>query len=154
MPRPQALESPASVVVRQLVTALSVGDAPGVKDCLSHEVTCRVPGQGRLSGEHAGKDEVIRVLGVLYGTQASDRMVQLDELLTNEIRAALLTRVWFRRGDEALSCRVIQLYEVRFGRIIDVSLWPGDQGEFERVLSRSEMPTDAATETRAGRPRR
>ena len=91
------------------------------------------PGRSRYAGRHEGKAALRQYLSAaLAGTTGVQ--VELEDMLAREEHIALVLRERLARGDRELNMRRTNLYRIRDGAIVEVSIFEAHQSEVDEFM--------------------
>jgi uncharacterized protein (TIGR02246 family) len=123
----QALE-----VIAAYADAWEKGDAERAWKFYADDVVMRLPGRGRLAGEHRGREAVVATIQALLArtNDASVEVEVLDRLASGD-QVALVLREAVVRGDQRLELRRVNLYRVADGKIADIDVYEANQYEVD-----------------------
>lgn len=113
-------------VVRRFTAGLRAGDVPGCLELLDDDIVFSEAGSLPFGGEYQGKDGFKRLLHAV----GRDFRIDLDEPVIGDagtfVVARVLGRVTSRATGRAMDMQVVDLYEVRDGRITRVDVFYKD----------------------------
>jgi ketosteroid isomerase-like protein len=113
-------------VAKRIWMAAADGDAKALGEVLSEKVIWRVHGQGRLAGEHRGRDGVIGVFADL-GDQVDDLRLSLNDVYANANGAVISYDLWARRGANSIEQEVFVRLRIDDGLVTECDAVPVDQ---------------------------
>ena len=102
---------------------------------IADDVVWHTPGRNVLSGERAGRDELLAHLGRLAGLTDGTYRTELLDVLASDARAAAFYRATGQRGGRNLDVRVVLLCEIRTQRIAEAFATPLDQHAFDNFFA-------------------
>ena len=104
------------------------GEPEAAWEWYADDVVLRLPGRGRLAGEHRGRDAVVAAIPALLArTSDSAAEVEVLDRLVSDDRVALVVREAVQRGDERLELRRVTVYRVADERIAEIDVYEADQ---------------------------
>ena len=114
--------------MRRYLAAVQAHDWPAAFSLVADDVTFRVPGHSALAGEHRGRDAFVAyVEAALARAHGAQVEVELIDMLVSDERVALILRERFARDDGVVEFRRANVYTVRDDRIVEISIFEGDQ---------------------------
>jgi ketosteroid isomerase-like protein len=121
------MSHPNEDLIRRLYKAFASQDMAVIDQLLADDITWHAPGRARNAGIRRGKAALFAVMGELAqltgGTMSSD----VHDVLANDDRAVVLqTTKASREGRPALKDREVLVFEVRKGKVTEVTEYPGD----------------------------
>ena len=123
---------PNSELLRRGYEALATGNSAAIRRVLADDMRWRVPGRTPLSGEYNGYEQVLGLLS--KRTELSNRTfrIDVDEMLTEHDRVAVLCTVSAERYGQYWSSPAIHLWRIRDHKAAELWEFPLDQhGEHE-----------------------
>jgi ketosteroid isomerase-like protein len=115
--------------------AWAEGDPERAWSFYADDVVMRLPGRGRLSGAHVGREAVIAAIEALLArTGSSSAEVEVVDRLASADRVALVVREVVTRGDERLEIRRVNTYRVLDGKITEIDIFEADQYEVDEFF--------------------
>ncbi len=109
-------------VVQQFYDYSLQNDVEGVATVLHTDVVIYEAPSLPYGGVHAGREEVLKLLGLLY-SQIDLSTVVVGDILANSERAAAFLEVPFASGDAAgnQAMRVVETFMIRDGLIAEIT---------------------------------
>lgn len=123
-------------VIESYADAWGRGDMEAAFSHYGDDVVIRLPGRGPLAGEHRGKEAVVACIRRLLDSTEGVRVDVLDRA-TSEERVFLLLREQAERGERSLDIRRVNSYRLRGGKIVEISIFEGDQYAVDEFFSPS-----------------
>ena len=125
---------------RELMThylaAAKRGDWDTAFGMLADDLLIRIPGRSEFAGEWRGKAaavDYIRSVRDRFGDRGIE--LQVIDMLVSDERVALLVRERFVDGDgPALEISRTNVFRVRDGKVVEVSIFEADQYEVDELL--------------------
>ena len=125
--------SPISTLMHDYLAAARSGDWDAAFALMADDVVLTVPGRSRYAGRHEGKAALREYLSAaLAGTTGVQ--VELEDMLAGEEHIALVLRERLARGDRELNMRRTNLYRIRDGAIVEVSIFEAHQYEVDEFM--------------------
>ncbi len=122
-------EHPNETLVRQMYAAFAAGDGEKMAQILAPDVVWNVPGRNRISGRHAGQEDVFKLFELCGELSDGTLNVELDSIKVVGDNTVVSThRVTARRQDGAtLDISETETWTIEDGRITRVDESVGDQ---------------------------
>ena len=128
------------MTARELITdylnAVRAGDWDTAFGYFADDIVFRIPGRSRFAGERRGKGAAIEYIQSFrdhYGE--GEIQVELVDMLASDDRVALLVRERFL-GDETIEIRRANVYRVRDGAIVEITIFEGDQYTVDALMEK------------------
>ncbi len=102
-------------MLSKLYEAFGKGDVPAVLGRLSDDVTFHVSGTSPVSGDYAGKAEVLGFLGSLMERSGGTFRLTVLDILANDEHGAVLTLEEAQRDDKTLANRAVHVWDIDGG---------------------------------------
>ena len=102
--------------LRTIYDAFSKGDVDTVMVNLSDDIEYHITGRSLVSGDYAGKDEVLRFFTMLMELSDGTFGLEVVDTLTNEARGVVLCNERGKRGGRTLDNRSVHVWEMRDGK--------------------------------------
>lgn len=99
-----------------MYAAFTKGDVPTVLSLLSDDVEFHIIGGGPVSGDYAGKDEVLGFFGKLMGLSGGTFQLEILDILANDHCGVTLTMERAERVGKKLENRAVHVWEIRDGK--------------------------------------
>ena len=133
--------STALEIMQDYIAAARSGDFSAAYQFYSDDIVGRVPGRSSFAGELHGREAVIAYIEHARAL-SRDADVELDvvDMLVSEERVALIVREVFRLPTGDLEIRRSNVYRIRDGRIVEISIYEANQYDVDALLQ-----SDAAT---------
>ena len=115
-------EHPNAAIARRLYERFAARDYDGLRDVFTADAVWHIPGRSPIAGDYRGVDKVVdeflaHVVGQSDGTL---RATPLD-LLANDRRVIVLQHSAGTRKDRTLDITVCQVFNIREGKIAEVT---------------------------------
>jgi uncharacterized protein (TIGR02246 family) len=101
-------------------------DAEAAFEFFADDVVMTLPGRGDLAGVHRGREAVVACIRALLERTEGVQVEVLDALSSEQHVALLLREVATRPGAE-IDLRRVNLYRIRDGKIVAITIFEGDQ---------------------------
>jgi uncharacterized protein len=127
--------STALEVMQDYIAAARSGDFSAAYRFYSDDIVGHVPGRSSFAGELRGREAVITYIEHARAL-SHDADVELDviDMLVSEERVALIVREVFRRPTGDVEIRRSNVYRIRDGRIVEISIYEANQYEVDALL--------------------
>jgi ketosteroid isomerase-like protein len=124
--------------MQSYIAAARSGDFSAAYRFYSEDIVGHVPGRSAFAGELRGSQAVI---GYIEHARALSRDADVElnvvDMLASDERAALIVREVFRRPTGDVEIRRSNVYRVRGGKIVEISIYEANQYEVDALI-RSE----------------
>jgi uncharacterized protein len=114
-------------LLRRAYQAFAEGDVPTVLASFAHEISWHVPGRSPLSGSYQGHEGVLDFFGRSMELSGGTLKVDVDEILGDGERIAVLTTVSAQRNGTAWSAPDVHVWRVVDGSAVEFREFQGDQ---------------------------
>ncbi len=121
-------------VMRSYVEAMQRGDREAAYAHYAEDIVAFVPGRSAFAGELRGKGAVIGYIRAALAHAHAAELTLIDTL-ASEQRVALLVRERLEASDRVLDLRRANVYVVRDGKIVEISIFEGDQYAVDEFLA-------------------
>ena len=122
-------------VMQSYVAAARSGDFSAAYRFYAEDIVGRVPGRSAFAGELRGRQAVI---GYIEHARALSRDAEVElnvvDILASDERVALIVREVFHRPTGDVEIRRCNVYRVRGGQIVEISIYEADQYEVDALL--------------------
>jgi uncharacterized protein len=120
------------------LTAAKAGDWEAAFAYMSEDVVMNVPGRSQYAGRHEGKAANREYLAaMLEGTTSVE--VELVDSLVGSDHVALVLRERITRPDRVLDMERVNVYRVRDGALVEVSIFEANQYEVDE-FAEAQVP--------------
>jgi len=119
------------------LAAAKRGDWDTAFGYFADDIAMRVPGRSQFAGEHRGKAAAMRYIDAIrrhYGEAGIE--LELLDMLSSEDRVALLVCERFHGEGPPREIRRANVYRVRDGAIVEITIFEGDQYTVDEMLHR------------------
>jgi ketosteroid isomerase-like protein len=124
--------------MQSYIAAARSGDFSAAYRFYSEDIVGHVPGRSAFAGELRGSQAVI---GYIEHARALSRDADVElnvvDMLASDERVALIVREVFRRPTGDVEIRRSNVYRVRGGKIVEISIYEANQYEVDALI-RSE----------------
>lgn len=123
-------------LIRGAYDAFARGDIPAVLEVFDEDIAWHVPGRSPLSGDYAGRDEVLGFFE--KAMELSDRTLKVapNQILADGDRVIVLSTVTAEGRDRGLATPEVHSWRVADGKAVEFREFQGDQqGEDEFWLA-------------------
>ena len=124
---------------RELMTdylaAAKRGDWDTAFGFLADDLRIHIPGRSAFAGRHVGKEAAVGYIQSIR-ERYRDGGIELDviDMLTSEERVILLVRERFHGEGPPVEIRRANVYRVKDGKVVDVSIFEADQYVVDELL--------------------
>jgi ketosteroid isomerase-like protein len=118
---------PTAELVRRGYRAFALGDFELVRTLLAPDILWHVPGRGPLSGEHRGQEQVLGFLARAMELSAGTFRIQVEDVLADRGRAAVLCTVAAERYGQYWSAPEVHLWRIAQGKGVECLAFQSDQ---------------------------
>jgi ketosteroid isomerase-like protein len=127
--------------MQSYIAAARSGDFSAAYRFYSEDIVGHVPGRSAFAGELRGRQAVI---GYIEHARAlsRDSEVELEvvDMLASDERVALIVREVFHRPTGDIEIRRSNVYRVRGGQIVEISIYEADQYAVDALLGSEPVP--------------
>jgi ketosteroid isomerase-like protein len=101
----------------------------------AEDIVMHVPGRSAFAGERLGKDAAVRYIQTVRDYYREGEIeLELIDMLTSDDRVALLVRERFHGDGPPVEIRRANVYRVRDGRIVEISIFEADQYTVDELV--------------------
>ncbi|MFO7571561.1 MAG: nuclear transport factor 2 family protein [Gaiellaceae bacterium] len=118
-------------IVRQIFGAFARQEGFALRGLFAEDATWAVPGRGVMAGTYRGRDEIFRFLGRLRKETDGTYVSELVDVLSSDVRAAVLYTARGTRHGRTLELDQVLLFRIEDGLVQRVLALPGDPEAFE-----------------------
>jgi ketosteroid isomerase-like protein len=123
-------------VMRRYVAAMRRRDWDAGTAFFDDDIVVRIPGRSSFAGEHRGRRAAIDYIAAAVArSEGHEVELELVDTLVSGERVALLVRERFGREGGTVEISRVNVYRVRGGRIVEISIFEGDQYEMDELLA-------------------
>jgi ketosteroid isomerase-like protein len=138
-PHSRDVDAPCTVacvdVVRSYLDAARRGDWNSAFGFFAEDMLVRIPGRSSFAGEHRGSQAAIDYIqSVRERYREGTIALEVIDMLASDERVALLVQERFTRRGSTLVIRRANVYRVREGQIVELSIFEGDQYLVDELL--------------------
>jgi ketosteroid isomerase-like protein len=127
-------DDPAQLM-RRYIDAVRAGDWDTALGFFAEDIELHVPGRSALAGERRGRDAARAYINAaLAKARGAAVEVELIDMLVSEERVALVVREVFDREGGPVEVRRANVYRVRGGQIVEISIFEADQYAVDELL--------------------
>ena len=120
--------SSATEVMTDYLAAAKRGDWDTAYGYFAEDMTVHIPGESAFAGDHCGRDAAIEYINAVRNHFRNGWIaLEVVDLLAGEERVALLVAERFFGGDLPITIRRANVYRVRGGEIVEISIFEADQ---------------------------
>jgi hypothetical protein len=101
--------------LRKLYDALGSGDVPTVLGLFGDDIRFRISGRSRISGDYAGKEEVLGFIGKLMELSGGTFRIGVLDILANDEHGVVLTRETAQHDGRALDNHAVHVWDMQEG---------------------------------------
>jgi ketosteroid isomerase-like protein len=125
---PAAPTSSATDVMTEYLASAKRGDWDAAYALLAKDMTVHIPGESAFAGEHHGREAAIEYIQAIRN-HFMDGGIELEviDMLASAERVVLLVRERFYGDDARVTIRRANVYRVRGGEIVEISIFEADQ---------------------------
>ena len=126
----------AGTLIRTYLDAARGGDWDRAFGFFAEDMTFRIPGRSPFAGCHRGRDAAADYIHTARAlAHDGDVEVELLDVLEGRDRVALLVSERFTRPEGVLEIRRANVYRVRDGEIVDITIFEADQYEVDALFA-------------------
>ena len=115
-------------VIGAYLAAARRGDWEAAFAQLADDVVIDIPGRSAFAGRHRGRDAAVRYVETIREHFRHGRIeLELIDMLAGDERVVLLVRERFHGQGPALEIRRANVYRVRDGAIVEITIFEADQ---------------------------
>jgi len=127
-------------VMTEYLAAAKRGDFESAYEFFAEDMAIHIPGRSAFAGEHRGREAAIGYIQAIRDHfMHGDIELEVVDMLASEERVALLVREGFHFDGRSVTIRRANVYRVRGGRIVEVTIFEADQYEVDE-LAREVRP--------------
>ena len=120
--------SSAAEVMTDYLAAAKRGDWDAAFSYFSEDMTVHIPGESAFAGDHRGRDAAIEYINAVRNHFMNGGIeLEVVDMLASEERVALLVAERFFGDDLPITIRRANVYRVRGGEIVEISIFEADQ---------------------------
>ena len=120
--------SSATEVMTDYLAAAKRGDWDTAYGYFAEDMTVHIPGESAFAGDHCGRDAAIEYINAVRNQFMNDGIeLEVVDMLAGEERVALLVAERFFGEDLPITIRRANVYRVRGGEIVEISIFEADQ---------------------------
>jgi ketosteroid isomerase-like protein len=120
--------SSATEVMTEYLASAKRGDWDAAYGLLAKDMTVHIPGESAFAGEHHGREAAIEYIQAIRNHFMSGGIeLEVVDMLASEERVALLVRERFYGDGAPVTIRRANVYRVRGGEIVEISIFEADQ---------------------------
>ena len=118
----------ATEVMTDYLAAAKRGDWDTAYGYFAEDMTVHIPGESAFAGDHCGRDAAIEYINAVRNHFMNDGIeLEVVDMLAGEERVALLVAERFFGDDLPITIRRANVYRVRGGAIVEISIFEADQ---------------------------
>ena len=120
--------SSATEVMTDYLAAAKRGDWDTAYGYFAEDMTVHIPGESAFAGDHCGRDAAIEYINAVRNHFMNGGIeLEVVDMLAGEERVALLVAERFFGEDLPITIRRANVYRVRGGEIVEISIFEADQ---------------------------
>ncbi len=120
--------SSATEVMADYLAAAKRGDWDTAYGYFAEDMTVHIPGESAFAGDHCGRDAAIEYINAVRNHFMNGGIeLEVVDMLAGEERVALLVAERFFGDDLPITIRRANVYRVRGGEIVEISIFEADQ---------------------------
>lgn len=104
-------------VLRKLYEAFDKADLATIQNSMADDGVLHVAGDGPLSGDYKGKDEILAYLGDVVSRSEGTFKVEVHDILANDQHVVVLSRVTAEKGGQRIDENGVEIFHVTSGKI-------------------------------------
>jgi ketosteroid isomerase-like protein len=122
-------------LVRKGYEAFGTGDMDTVNALFADDIVWHEGGNGPLSGDYKGKDQVFALFGKLFELTEGTFKIEVHDVLANDEHAVALLNLSASRKGQSWSGTSADVFHVRNGQVVE--FWDNvtDRPGFDKLLS-------------------
>ena len=121
--------------MQSYIAAARSGDVSAAYRFYAEDIVGHVPGRSAFAGELRGRQAVIAYIEHARAlSRDADVELEVVDMLTSDERVALIVREVFHRPTGDVVIRRSNVYRVRGGQIVEISIYEADQYEVDALL--------------------
>ena len=124
-----------AAIVRRGYEAFNAGDGPTLIELLHEDVVFYQPGSSPVSGEHRGRDDVLRYFGELGARSGGTFRAEIEKLFTSDRQAVAIHRASASRNGAVLETRTALVFDLENGRVTAFNAVQEDQQAWDAFFS-------------------
>jgi ketosteroid isomerase-like protein len=130
-------------VIHGYIAAARSGHFSAAYRFYSDDIVAHVPGRSAFSGELRGREAVIGYIEHARAlSHGADVELDVLDVLAGEERVALLVRELFRLPAGDLEIRRSNVYRVRDGEIVEISIYEANQYEVDALVESAPVAAE------------
>lgn len=127
--------SSATEVMTDYLAAAKRGDWDAAYGYFAEDMTVHIPGESAFAGDHCGRDAAIEYINAVRNHFMNGGIeLEVVDMLAGEERVALLVAERFFGDDLPITIRRANVYRVRGGEIVEISIFEADQYVVDELL--------------------
>ena len=124
-----------AAVIRKAYADFAKGDIPGVFSAFDPAITWHVPGQGPLSGDYKGRDQVGEFFQHTMELSGGNFRIDVHHVLAEGDLVVGLVTVHATRGGVSASFPEVHVWRMKNGKAADFREYQGDEQREDRFWS-------------------
>jgi hypothetical protein len=111
------------------------GDQEPVRAMLTDDVVWHVPGHNAITGEHRGRDEVLRYFARRRQLANATFRIDVRGVLADDQRTVILATGALEHGGETFTWGTVAIFRIAAGQIAECWVVPYDQETYDEIWS-------------------
>ncbi|HEX3319032.1 MAG TPA: nuclear transport factor 2 family protein [Solirubrobacteraceae bacterium] len=125
----------ATEVMTEYLASAKRGDWDAAYAFFAEDMIAHVPGRSAFAGEHHGREAAIAYIQSIRDHYMNGGIeLELVDMLVSEERVALIVRERFFGDGPPVTIRRANVYRVREGEIVEISIFEADQYEADALV--------------------
>jgi ketosteroid isomerase-like protein len=114
-------EHPNATLIRRGYEAFSAGDVATLSELIAADAVQHMPGHNEFSGDHPGRDNILRMYGQLAERTGGTFKVELLEVYANDDQVVTVYRATGDRAGRHLDTRHALVFKMRGNQAVDLT---------------------------------
>ncbi len=125
---------PNEDLLRRGYEAFGSGDMDTVRETLSPDIVWHVAGNGQLSGDYRGIDDVLGLFGRLFEMTQGNFRFDIHDIIANDTHGVVLATLTASVGGKDITDRQVHVWHAQDGRGTEFWGYAEDQAALDEVL--------------------
>ena len=114
-------EHPNATLIRRGYQAFSAGDVASLSELIATDAVQHMPGHNEFSGDHRGRDEILKMYGQLAERTGGSFKVELEEIYANDDQVVTVYHATGDRAGHHLDTRHALVFKMRGEEAVDLN---------------------------------
>jgi ketosteroid isomerase-like protein len=127
-------EHPNVALLRRLYDAYARRDKATICAIIAEDCTWNIPGRGRSSGTHIGRDAILELFRDLMRASKGSATIELHDVLANDDTAVAIQTGHATIDGTSSSLKEVLVHTIRGGQVVDMREYQWDLYAFDELL--------------------